>query len=550
MSWSQQTSQGYEVKKCRHRVISYCRGIGLDLGCGEEKICPQAIGIDVNGEKADINIDLSANDSLRIFSDCHFDYVFSSHCLEDFLTTEAILREWWRVIRPGGYLILYGPDPDYYPRIGTEGANPKHEKDLRWQDVWQILKGLGSAKRVHASRHNESNEYSWQLIVQKKNGFIKRPLEMLAGIKHTDSIAYPRKKKTKKECLIIRYGALGDTIWVTPALRQLKKEGYYIVYNCTDYSAQVLRENPNIDEFLVQEKGAIPDSELEDYWTAIGKGFERVINFTRSVEGTLLVREGEEAFNWSHNKRHRECNVNYIERTMKVAGYPQLKGQQPELFFSEDEENLARMFKNNLKGRFSILWSLAGSAFHKGYPWSPYIAGELRQKHDDIVVVTVGDNASKLIEWNLPNTANKSGVFTVRQSMILTKYVNLVIGPETGILNAASCFDTPKIVLLSHSSEENLTKYWRNCTALRPSDCKCYPCHKLIYSSANICPRGKRGIAARCMENVNPRQVYEAIKKYHERWQKNGKTDVERKEALRSLSGGRPVVLGSRRKAV
>lgn len=171
--WSQQTSCGYEARKCRHRVISYCRGIGLDLGVGAEKICPQAIGIDLNGDKADIHLDLSANDALGIFSDCHFDYVFSSHTLEDFTATEAVLREWFRVIRPGGYLILYCPDPDYYPRIGTEGCNPNHKKDLYWQDVWRILSEFGNAKMVHADRCNSSNEYSWTLIAVKTFGNYK-----------------------------------------------------------------------------------------------------------------------------------------------------------------------------------------------------------------------------------------------------------------------------------------------------------------------------------------------------------------------------------------
>jgi ADP-heptose:LPS heptosyltransferase len=524
--WSPELSKGYEVRKCRHRVISFCRGVGVDIGCGDEKICEQAIGIDRTGEKADIHLDLSANDSLRIFSDCYFDYVFSSHVLEDFMATEAILREWWRVVKFGGYLILYCPDPDYYPRIGTDGSNPAHQKDLYWQDVWEIIKGFGNARLIASSRHNESNEYSWMLVVQKKNGFLRKPFEQLFGTNHKGSIAFPRKKITNKECLIIRYGAIGDAIWMTPVLRQLKKDGYYIVYNCTDYSAQVLRNNPNIDEFLIQEKDAITGGELDEYWKKIGDGFEKVLNFSGSVEGKLLVSQTSEEFNWSHNKRHTACNQNYQDRTMEVAGYPKLKGQQPELFFSEDEEILAQMFRANLKGRFAILWSLAGSAFHKGYPWSPYVAGELQKKYKDIVIITVGDNASRLIEWDMPNTVNKSGVFTVRQSMILTKYVDLVVGPETGILNAASCFDTPKIVLLSHSSVENLTKYWRNCSSLKPKDCNCYPCHILHFSSANICARGKHKIAAACMENIHPKEVYSEIEKYYLRW-KNDHIGIE-----------------------
>ena len=167
MTWSLELSQGYEVRKCRHRIVSYLEGAGLDIGCGEEKVCPQAIGVDIAGSAAQIILDLNQFGALKMFNNDYFNYVFSSHCLEDMDDIRSALSEWWRVIRYGGYLILYGPDPDYYPRRGTSGANPNHKHDLYWQDVWKIVKQYGNAKLISASRHNESNEYSWQLIVQK-----------------------------------------------------------------------------------------------------------------------------------------------------------------------------------------------------------------------------------------------------------------------------------------------------------------------------------------------------------------------------------------------
>ncbi|MHC4316725.1 MAG: methyltransferase domain-containing protein, partial [Planctomycetota bacterium] len=245
--------KGSEVSKCRHRIVSYLHGVGLDLGCGADKICPGALGVDVRGGKGvDIQIDLSANDALGMFSNNYFDYIFSSHVLEDFTCTEAVLSEWWRKIKTGGYLILYCPDADYYPRVGTPGSNVDHKKDLYWQDVWKTLKGFGNAKKIKASRHNESNEYSWLLVVRKRYDYVKIVRELIIEPKKNGHISFPREKKAKKEALVIRYGAIGDAIWATPLLRQLKKEGYYIVYNCTPYSAQVLKENPNIDEFLLQ----------------------------------------------------------------------------------------------------------------------------------------------------------------------------------------------------------------------------------------------------------------------------------------------------------
>lgn len=520
MSWSANMKQGYEVAKVRNRVISYCRGFGLDIGCGGEKIKSDAIGIDLQGDGADIRLDLSANDSLRMFANDSMDFVFSSHVLEDFKSPKIMLQEWWRVVKPGGYLILYGPDPDFYPRIGTEGANPNHKYDLYWQDVWKIINSFASnAKIIHHSRHNESNEYSWLLIVKKRYGLVRKVYDVFRSVYSEQPIAFPRCRKTKKEALVIRYGALGDAIWATPILRQLKKEGYHVVYNCTDYSAQVLKENPNIDEFLIQGKDEIPNSGLEKYWAEISKGFDKVINLSQSVEQKLLVAEGiDEAFGWNHKKRHVRCNYNYIDATMATAGYPDMKGEQPELFFSESEHDLARHFRQRHKDTFLILWSLSGSSFHKLYPWSEYVAGDIAMKHrDEVGILTVGDEMSRLLEWQNPITDSRSGLLTVRQSMILTQYVDLVIGPETGILNAASCFDTPKIVFLSHSSKENLTKYWRNCTALESTKCACHPCHRLIYTN-NVCPKDSVTQLAKCMSNITPQETYKAFERYFSIW--------------------------------
>lgn len=509
---------GSEVSKCRHRIVSYLRGLGLDLGCGNEKICPSALGVDVrNNSNADIQLDLSANDALGMFSDNFFDYIFSSHVLEDILCTKAVLSEWWRKIKTGGYLILYCPDADYYPRVGTPGSNLSHKKDLYWQDVWKILKSFGNAKRISASRHNDANEYSWLLVVQKRFDYVKIIRDMIVKPERDGHICFPRKKKAKKEALVVRYGAIGDAIWATPVVRQLKREGYYVVYNCTPYSAQVLKHNPNIDEFLLQEKNYIPNKDLGDYWKTIGEGFDKVINLSQSVERKLLKCEGSDDYEWSQKKRHKNCNINYQDETMKAAGYPNMKGEMPELHFSEVEESLAQNLRMVNKDKFLVMWALCGSSFHKIYPWAPYVAGELDRNFEDIRVITVGDYLCKILEWQMNNTKNCSGQWTIRQSMIMTKYADLVIGPETGMLNAASCYDTPKIVFMSHSTPENLTKYWKNCTSLEPKNCSCYPCHRLMYTDA--CPKGKKTKeAAKCSESIEPKLVYDTIKKYYEQW--------------------------------
>ena len=516
--WAKELPDGYESRKCRYRVASLCRGNGLDLNVRDEKIVPTALGIcKVRNPKADLALDVSANDGLGLFSDNQFDYVFDAHQLGDFSCTEAILKEWWRVIKPNGFLILYEQDRDYYPLVGTPGADQLRRKDLYWEDAWSILESFGNAELFSHSRHGDSNEYSWQLVARKKFATTKKPSEVLRNVDLSGQVCLPRKKKTDKEVLVVRYGAYGDTLWVTPVLSQLHRDGYYVVMNTTTKGAEVLKNNPNIDEFIIHhEHKDIPYEELENYWHLMGRSFEKVINLTKSCEGHLVKVEGSREFNWPKERRHAECNYNFQDRQMELAGYPDKKGLVPEMYFSDIEEALVLNFVNARKDKFVIVWSMSGSGFHKTWPWSEYVAGELAMQFKDIEIITVGDEDCKILEWQNPKTINKCGVYTIRQSFILTKYANLVIGGDTGMINAASCFDTPKIVFLSTNTEENLTKYWKNTTTFHNEDCECYPCHKLIYT--NTCPKGRFGVAPVCMEGIEPKAVLDAILKYYKEW--------------------------------
>ena len=97
-------------------------------------------------------------------------------------------------------------------------------------------------------------------------------------------------------------------------------------------------------------------------------------------------------------------------------------------------------------------------------------------------MISVGDDVCMLMER--PESARylpRAGKWKWRQTLTMAKHVDLVIGAETGVLNAAGCFDTPKITFLSHSKHENLCQYWKNDYCLAPEDTFCHPCHILHY---------------------------------------------------------------------
>jgi len=158
-----------ETDHCRYRLLKYCKGQGLDLGCGNVKIKTDAIGVDLYSPVAEMHRD--ARD-LSCYKDGYFDYVYSSHLLEEFESTEYALREWLRVLKDDGYLVLYQPDEEYYYKLGDPRCNRAHKKHFTWEGLWAILENIGGVELVHKGRYNPEvhKEWSFELVVRKGQG--------------------------------------------------------------------------------------------------------------------------------------------------------------------------------------------------------------------------------------------------------------------------------------------------------------------------------------------------------------------------------------------
>jgi SAM-dependent methyltransferase len=61
-------------------------------------------------------------------ADHSYDYAYSSHTLEHMSDPAIALKNWWRIVKPGGFLILYVPHRDLYEKKATLPSrfNPDH----------------------------------------------------------------------------------------------------------------------------------------------------------------------------------------------------------------------------------------------------------------------------------------------------------------------------------------------------------------------------------------------------------------------------------------
>jgi SAM-dependent methyltransferase len=102
-----------ETSKAKSRRIregffnNYCRGRGLDVGFGGDLLAENCRGYDFEHGNAQ---------RLSNIRDEQFDFVYSSHTLEHMDNPAVALKNWWRVLKKGGYLILYIPHRDLYEK--------------------------------------------------------------------------------------------------------------------------------------------------------------------------------------------------------------------------------------------------------------------------------------------------------------------------------------------------------------------------------------------------------------------------------------------------
>lgn len=548
MVWNPNDPQGDEAAKIRHFIVPYTRGRVYDLGAGPFKAWPHFISVDNFDEWAsfgqewapDIRGDVT---KLDWFADASADAVFSSHLLEHLDDTQAVLREWWRVIKPNGYLCLYLPHKEFYPNIGQEGANPDHLHDFVPQDIIHAMEDcVGSWDLVENLERNERQEYSFLQVYQKLKG---------TGRRHSWREKW---EDTRKRALVIRYGGIGDMIQASSIMPALREQGYRVILQTTKTGKQVLGNDPNIDEIKQQDIDQVPQKMLEDYWKAWGQEVDRCINLSESTEGVLLGLPGRRnhAMHWGA-RQLLMGGVNYLEMIHAIANVPLPVKQH--YYPTTEEVEWAKNERSKFPGPV-FGFALMGSSPHKIWPYLSDLILYLVQEYPNAVLITLGGQAEQILEhaaaiklirlyepqaqddyqtklsalmkrlqghWQATRWAPRAGAYKLRQTAALLPMLDGLIGPETGLLNIAGTMDVPKLCLMSHSGSQQLIKHWKNAVAFESTGCIESPCHRL-HSNMDFCHEDPNTKAAVCAAHISANSVMEWVRGIvrRSRWTEQG----------------------------
>lgn len=172
-----------------HRVLNGLRGIEIGASA-HNPFGLNTINIDINTEGVYQNeqielcgesagVDLIANASELPFKDNTLDFVLSSHVLEHIYKPIQCLREWYRVVKPGGYIFMIIPHKDrtfdkdkprttleeIISRTGT--GEDKHWNIWITEDVIELCEYLGFD--IYESHDRDDKVGNGFIIIIKKH---------------------------------------------------------------------------------------------------------------------------------------------------------------------------------------------------------------------------------------------------------------------------------------------------------------------------------------------------------------------------------------------
>lgn len=308
---------------------------------------------------------------------------------------------------------------------------------------------------------------------------------------------------------------------LTPIIRYLHNQGNELYVVTSNRGMEVLKNNPHIYR-LIQHKEDTPIDKLSENIEFLRKKFncEKVLDFSESIEVALSQHPRSPNYKLSKPERLARFNRNFYEYSFEHAKLtlPSPDGNwnvipsptlRPELFFDkrelydvrDDGKHEAVDFVD--ENKFNILIGMSGSGNNKAWPWTQDLVANILENYPDVHIITVGDEKCRLIEPDAlaGRITTLCGRIPMRMSMELTGLVDLVIAPDTGIIHASGCYDTPKICLLGHNTKECITKHFKNDYSLEADEvlAPCAPCLFLIYDMKLQCPLDENTGGSMCM---------------------------------------------------
>lgn len=169
-----ETSKAHDRRVREGWFQRYCRGRGIDIGCGGDIIAPESV------EHTVVGYDRPKDATFMVEEpDLSYAWVYASHILEDFDDPHTPLVNWWRLVDHGGYLIVVVPHKWLYEKKNT----PPSRYNLGHRSFWLPVSsdGVEGTRGLLETVSTLPDADFISLIVQSDGHTITDPLQHSDG---------------------------------------------------------------------------------------------------------------------------------------------------------------------------------------------------------------------------------------------------------------------------------------------------------------------------------------------------------------------------------
>jgi SAM-dependent methyltransferase len=127
----------------RRLVLTRHFSSALDIGCADGLLkslgLPGVIGLDI---RRGPNVTILASAVYLPFRDDSFQLVFAGEVIEHLLEPAVALRDWVRVLKEGGRIVISTPNG---LRVSVSSGHPEHKRMFAPNDLGEVFRSLGLA---------------------------------------------------------------------------------------------------------------------------------------------------------------------------------------------------------------------------------------------------------------------------------------------------------------------------------------------------------------------------------------------------------------------
>ena len=329
---------------------------------------------------------------------------------------------------------------------------------------------------------------------------------------------------------VARFGGIGDNMIAASVLPLLKKQGYKVEVITDEKNGALFKNNPYIDKLAIKKDGDLPNDcglEWQKWFRSRSSEYVKMIHLSHTIEGLLAHWPSQTAFYWPAKVRRELCGKSYLEMVHDIAEVPY---EFSSLFYPTATEHKQAIETRRKVGDTVVGWVVKGSRGDKVYPYSPMAVARLIKECGVSVVLFCGvgedyKQAAQIQEHVKNQNGSDAGLhvastgnpddWPTRRALTFAQHMDVMVGPDTGVMWSVAMEKLPKVMLLSHAGIDNITKHWVNTTTLHaePERVKCWPCHQLHDSPDTCCPN-KDNNGAACISDISIDSIINTVRRY------------------------------------